>query len=381
VAGGTAAPQKPVGGASIVTLSWYIARRFSWTVLRVFLVFFGLMLLIDTIDQLRRFSDQGISIGGAVQMAAMNVPASLYRILPLIMVLSAVALFVGLARSCELVIVRAAGRSGLRFLMTPVLVALLAGAFFVAVFNPLVAATAKQYDVLWNRLSQGSGSTLSISEAGLWLRQGGPEGQTVIHARRANQDGTELFGVTFISFDATGVPVSRTEAEEARLGDGEWTLTGAKRWNLTAENPELAATVAGQTILRSNLTRDAIRDSFGTPEAIPIWQLPDYIAGLERAGFSARAHRVWFQMELAQPLLMAAMVLLAAGFTMRHTRFGRTGALVLLAIGAGFAVFFLRNFAQVLGNTGQIPVALAAWTAPVAATLAALGLLLHVEDG
>ena len=86
-------------------------------------------------------------------------------------------------------------------------------------------------------------------------------------------------------------------------------------------------------------------------------------------------------MELALPLLLGAMVLLAAGFTMRHARFGRTGQMVLLAILCGFALFFLRNFGQVLGENGQIPVALAAWGPPVAAGLLSLGLLLHVEDG
>jgi lipopolysaccharide export system permease protein len=54
---------------------------------------------------------------------------------------------------------------------------------------------------------------------------------------------------------------------------------------------------------------------------------------------------------------------------------------VLFALSGGFAIFFLRNFAQVLGENGQIPVYLAAWTPPVAAILMALGLLLHLEDG
>ena len=47
-------------------------------------------------------------------------------------------MFLGLARSSELVVVRAAGRSGLRFLMTPVAVALVARRLLtVALFNPL----------------------------------------------------------------------------------------------------------------------------------------------------------------------------------------------------------------------------------------------------
>ena len=78
---------------------------------------------------------------------------------------------------------------------------------------------------------------------------------------------------------------------------------------------------------------------------------------------------------------MSAMVLVAAGFTMRHARFGGTGILVLLSLMGGFAIFFLRNFAQVLGENGQVPVVVAAWAPPVAAALLALTLLLHLEEG
>lgn len=365
-----------------MTLSLYIARRFLGMVARVFLIFFAIMMLIDMIDQLRRFSDPGISLGEAAHLSLMAVPESLYRILPLIFVMASVALFLGLARSSELVIVRASGRSGLRFLLAPVVTALILGALAVMVFNPLVAATKKEFDRLWSQHAAGGGSVLSVSDSGLWLRQGGAEGQTVIQAARANADGTELFGVTFLRFDRTGIAQERIEAETAVLGEGAWELTRAKRWNLAATNPEAGAlTEMAGTRIVSDLTRDTIRDSFGAPSAIPIWELSSYIKGLESAGFSARSHRVWMQMELALPLLLAAMVLVAAGFTMRHARFGRTGTMVMLAMAGGFFIFFLRNFAQVLGENGQIPVILSAWIPPVAATFLALGLLLHLEDG
>lgn len=365
-----------------MTLSFYIARRFIWTFLKVLGVFFGIMLLIDTIDQIRSLSGKDAGVTAALHLAALNVPESLYRILPLIVVLAAISLFIGLARSSELVVVRAAGRSGLRFLVAPVLAALFCGVLSVAMFNPLVAATTKLYDTAQAEIARGGASVLSVTGGGLWLRQGSETGQTVIQAARSNQDGTELYRASFVLFDATGLPMERIEADVARLVPGAWELEGAKRWDLTAQNPEQAATTpADGSTIPSNLTREGIRDSFGSPSAIPFWALPAYIAGLERAGFSARNHQVWFQMELAQPLLLAAMVLVAAGFTMRHARFGKTGSLVLLAVLSGFAIFFLRNFAQVLGENGQIPVLLAAWAPPLAASMMALGLLLHLEDG
>ena len=364
-----------------MTLSLYIARRFAWMILRVFFVFFGILLLIDILDQLRRFSDVGITLAQALDLAAMNVPETMYSILPLILVLSAIALFMGLARSSELVVVRAAGRSGLRFLLSPVAVALLIGALTVMVFNPLVAATSKRYESLTLRFTQTGANVSSVSESGLWLRQGGVAGQTVIHARHANLDGTQLMDATFLSFDAKGVPVQRIEATHATLAPGAWQLNGVKRWPLDAANPEAEMQILAGSSLPSDLTADRIRDSFGTPSAIPVWELPAYIAGLQKAGFSARNHQVWLQMQLALPMLMAAMVLMAAGFTMRHARFGKAGQMVLFALLSGFAIFFLRNFAQVLGVSGQIPIAMAAWAPPLAALLFAIGLLLHLEDG
>ena len=174
-----------------------------------------------------------------------------------------------------------------------------------------------------------------------------------------------------------------TEAARAELVPGAWKISNAKEWRFdtSAPIPEVDSFESDQMSLASNLTRNQILDSFGTPSSIPIWELPRFIARLEAAGFSARAHRTFLHMELALPLLLAAMVLVGAGFTMRHTRFGRIGFMVLMALALGFTLYFIRNFAAILGENGQVPIVLAAWGPPVAAVLLPLGLLLHLEDG
>ena len=366
-----------------MTLGLYLAQRFLVAVAVVAAVFAGILMLIDMVEQIRRHAgNPDVGLGMAARLAALNLSGGIYRILPLVVMLGAVALFLALARSSELVVIRSAGRSAIRALIVPALAAFLLGMAAVAILNPLVAATARVADDLGTSLrSDGVQSVLSVSREGLWLRQGSPAGQTVIRAARANLDGTQLQQVSFIDFDAAGQPVARIEAAEARLSPGFWTLTDVKEWRLTEANPERGATRVASARLPTDLTAERIRDSFSAPDAVAIWDLPAFITGLERAGFSATKHRVWLQRELALPLTLAAMVLLAAGFTMRHVRFGRSGTMVLLAVLAGFAMFFLRNFAQVLGENGQIPVALAAWAPPAVALMASLGLLLHLEDG
>ncbi|MEP2781049.1 MAG: LPS export ABC transporter permease LptG [Pseudoruegeria sp.] len=360
----------------------YFARLFLRFIIIVGVAFVLLLQTFDMVEQLRKFGDADITFAEILRLSLLNVPTALYTILPLIVILATLANYLSLARSSELVVTRAAGRSAMSSLISPVVTAFCLGMIAVAFFNPIVASTQKQYELLSNQYKTGERSILSISKEGLWLRQGNASGQTVIQAAETNLDGTSLSDVTFLSFNKEGTPSERIVADSATLRNGFWVLTKAKIWTLDqTDNPERDARIYEQYELRSNLTRQQIRDSFGTPSAIPIWELPSFIKSLNTAGFSSRQHQVWFQMELAQPLLFVAMVLIGAAFTMRHTRFGRTGTLVLAAILTGFGLFFIRNFAQALGESGQIPIVAAAWTPPIAGILLALGLILHLEDG
>lgn len=363
-------------------LHFYFARRFFVGFLMISFALTALVMLIDMIDQTRQFSEYELGWRKIFGLTLLNTPQTINLILPLIMILATVILFLSLARSSELVVTRAAGRSALGALKAPLAVALVIGALVVTTFNPIVAASSKRYAQLSEIYRSGGVSALSISDEGLWLRQGGTEGQTVIRAWRSNADASVLFDVTFISYAPEGGPIRRIEAESAALQDGKWSLQNAKSWPLEAGiNSEGNAKVHETLTIPSSLTLDRIRESFGTQAAVSIYDLPALIRQLDQSGFSPRRHKVWLQSELARPLFLMAMVLVASAFTMRHTRFGGTGIAVLSAVLLGFGLYFIRSFAQILGENGQIPILLAAWAPPLAATLLAIGLLLHAEDG
>ncbi len=361
-------------------LHYYFARRFLWTFLGLLFVFAVLLGLINLVDDLHDFPE--MTFAEVVKIVLLRIPHATYQILPLIVILSTVAFYVGLARNSELVVMRASGRSALRGLLAPLFVAAMIGFISVSMLNPIVAATSKhRNDIISVYRGYGS-SVLAISPEGLWLRQGSASGQTVIYAAKASSDVSTLYDATFIKFSPEGKPLYRISARSARLGDGEWQIRTAKVWSLApGGNPESTAVLRDEMILPSELTKDRIIDSFGKPRYIPIWDLPRFINQLEQAGFSARRYAVWFQSELARPLFLMAMVLISAAFTMRPARLSNTGLSVLTAVMLGFSLHYIRNFAQILGSNGQIPVMLAAWAPQAAALLLAFGLLLHMEEG
>ncbi|WP_170382998.1 LPS export ABC transporter permease LptG [Ruegeria atlantica] len=364
-------------------LDRYFARRFMQSFLVIGGIFLALLILIDLVEQARRFDSENLSFGKLLHLTLLNTPAAISEMLPLLVILSTIALFIGLARSSELVVTRAIGRSGIRALLAPITLALIIGALAVVLLNPISAATSEEFRRLSDTYKNRGNSALSITSEGLWLRQGSENGQSVIHSRgTTNADALELTGVTIVSFSMEGKPTQQITADRAQLSNGSWILHNAKIWPLAEDvNPETSAKTHEQIELPTTLTRQRILDTLGQQHSVSVYDLPQLIRDLREAGFSTKQYEVWLQVQLARPLFLAAMVMIGAAFTMRHVRFGGTGIAVLSAVLLGFAIYFVRNFAQILGENGQLPILVAAWAPPFAAILLSLGLLLHAEDG
>ena len=101
---------------------------------------------------------------------------------------------------------------------------------------------------------------------------------------------------------------------------------------------------------------------------------------LEDSGFSSVKHRLHWHSLLAVPLLLCAMVLIAATFSLRFTRRG-TWVLVLGGLLTGFLLYFVSDLVLALGLSGKLPPVLAAWTPAVIFTLLGVAGLFHLEDG
>ena len=359
------------------TLSFYLSRQLLfWTVV----IFGGLtavLLMFDLVEQLRRVAGRvDVGYGIAVQLALLQLPHLIQQTLPFTILFGAMMAFWRLSRSNELAVARAAGVSAWQFLLPGLLIAALIGVFQITAFNPLAATLLARFEHLDAIYLKHSTSRLAVSPTGLWLRQGDDTGQTVINAQRSAADGTELLTVTFFVFKNPDHFIRRIDADRAWLGDGYWNIERA--WIAApSEERRFAETYR----IPTDLTPDKIQDSFASPETMSFWAIPCFLQTLEAAGFSGHRHRMYWHTLLATPLLLAAMILFAAVFTLKAG--GRTGATRTVSLGVlcSFALYFASDIVHALGLSASIPAVLAAWSPPAIATLLALAMVFHLEDG
>jgi lipopolysaccharide export system permease protein len=211
---------------------------------------------------------------------------------------------------------------------------------------------------------------------GIWLRQRGTDGNSIISATTSRDQGLLLGTVTVFLYDLNNRFVERIEAQTARHEPGLWRLENARVFTLGAPPAERLT-----YLLSTNLTAEQVQETFSTPETVPFWQLPEYIQRAENAGLSAAGFQLQYQKLLSRPFMLATMVLLAAAFSLRFFRFGGVQKMVLGGVATGFLIYVASKLTDDLSKAELISPFVAAWMPTTIGGLGGFLALLHLEDG
>jgi len=361
------------------TFSYYLIRHFLSGMGLVLALLALVMFTAETVEHLRRAgNNEGVGFDIVLQMSLYKLPSVLEGLWPFIALFGAMLALTRLARSSELVVARAAGVSVWQILGPLVTAALILGVVLVTTLNPLTAIWTNSYDQMFNRYFKGQSSLITVSRyTGLWLREATGEGAQVVHARAVADGATILEDATFFTLEGGTRFTRRIDAREAVLTDGAWRLRDA-----VITSPDAPPVRQPLLSVPTSLTLNQIVGSLARPETLSFWQLPSFIDLLRQSGFNGLEHRLYWHSLLAMPLLLAAMVLLAATFCLRITqRKGGTGWVFFFGAMSGFAIYFVTDIVEAFGSAGKIPVVLAAWTPAAVTSMCAAAAMFHLEDG
>ena len=360
------------------TFPFYIARSF-------FVWFFGVLsfvsvmiIMFSLIELLRRTSGRSdVNFAILFRMACFQLPQIINFIMPFIYLSASILTVWFLNRSLEFVVARASGYSIWQFLLSFLAAALTIIVVDFTVFNPIGATFSKRYDNLESRFIHKNPNRLSLSEQGLWLRQKNTDGYTLVTAGRLSENETQTFkNISFFNFDQNDRFLSRVDAKRAILKKGAWHLKNVMETQVGA-----LTSVEEDKYIPTDFTFDKIRNSFAPPHTISVWAMHGFIKLVEKAGFSARKHKLYWYATLSRPLLYLAMVMVSLPLALILPRRGGAVRLIVGSVAIGFFLYIMIDVLYTLGLSGAIPVLLAACLPSLGSALLGLLMLLHVEKG
>ena len=344
------------------------------------------IVLVDVVEQLRTVGgDVELTPLQALGLSLMKLPMLIEQTLSFAVLTAAIIAYSRLNRRAELSVIRASGVSAWRFLTPAMLIAGCAGLITSLALNPLGASLNKSFVAERARLLNVETPQIVSSDREIWLRQGDESSQTVIHAKRVENNGAVLADVKLLEEQRifeNGRPtdayafVRRIDADRAKLLNGFWQLEGI------VENVKGSPPIRREYLsIPTNLDADKLLNEFASPNTIGFWTLPGFIKQTRAAGLDASRYSMRFHALIAAPVLFIAMALIGAIVCLRLARLGGTSRLIATGGGAAVGLFFVTQLASSLGSAGAVTPVVAAWSPALFALFVSLTILAYREDG
>ena len=321
-------------------LTLFLLRRFFASFLLVMLTVCGIIFAVTFVERLSSNPTALATLMDAWVRLLEYVP----MFLPLAVFMGTLVAFYNLTKSSELIIISGAGLSPFQIARPFLTGAFLIGIFAATIINPYsVNLTTRNL----------TNHQLKLIDNAIWLRESSDDGYLTARAQGMNMSKNHdiIFeDITILLQDTEFKLKERISAKTATLSGDGFDIEKASIID------EEGITKKGSRHIDTKLTPQTVLDRYLQPDQISFWELPAFIHKMNAIGVSTRGHLVQFWTLLFLPLTMMAMTVLGIAFSQTKQRRNYSfGVKFSLGIITCFALYFIVNIFNALGNTGTLP--------------------------
>lgn len=352
-------------------LGRYLLKHYLKFFLLFFLIFFLLAFLLNLTTLIGQSSGQ---LSQIAFISLLKMPFLLQKLLPFIVLFSAMAHFIVLNKNSELLIIRASGLSLWQFSKSASLCALIVGFFSIFLLNPLSFWCAKiENELLFSSLKRGA--SLNLSKDLYWFTDTIGDETRTIGTKTFINDGKSLIDTRFIITSQNDNNIIWIKTNKADLKNGYWFIKEG-----TLYQSGNVAKILKNYKIKTKIKADFIKERLQNPEKIPFYQLSQAIEKEKLSGGNGDKALATLYTLVTFPFFLVAMVLTAAMLSLNFSRLEQKNSLLFSGLLCGFIFYTLTTTCQNLGKTGNISPLAAAFIPVLFAFFVSITVLLYKEE-
>lgn len=310
----------------------YITKSVAGAILMVLAVVLSLDLVFAFVAEVEDFRS-GYGLTEALAFVATTVPRRIYDYLPLGAFMGCLIGLGLLSKNSELIVIRAAGVSLWRIVlsaMKPAFVVVFLGVVLGEFVVPLTEKIAQSQKAV----ALGAGKQVSTA-SGLWHR----EGDTFIHVNAVEPNGI-LHGLSMHTYDES-LSLTRSKfVKRAIYQRGEWLLEDVRETRIGDGMNEY---YAPYEIWETQLSPSTLNILVVKPESLSVSGLYGYIDYLESQNLSASVYLLAFWKKILQPLSTVVLVFVAISFVFGPLRSATMGFRVFCGLIVGLVFKYMQD--------------------------------------
>lgn len=345
---------KKAGAVTILTK--YILRE----LIKIFVIALGafvmIYILVDFFERIDNFIEAGAKLHLMFFYILFKLPLVVDQMTPVAVLMSTIISLGLLARSNEIVALKASGVSPLRIVFPMLFFAAFVSMISFANNESVMPYANRRYNSIWKTHVQKKAPEFVSKYESIWYRGDG----SIYTIRTFDVNAETLFGITVNQFDSSFATTKRIQAKRAEWTNGRWLFFDGTIKKKTADGTYAVSTFSERTFPLKETPED-FKKGVKPSDEMGFRELARYARKIENEGYSARTYWVDMHVKLAFPCISLIMSLVGTSLALRKEK-GRGAA---SGIGIGFIIvaLYLVTFElfKTLGYTAIVPPAVAAW--------------------
>lgn len=350
-------------------LARFILKVVGFRILAALAVLFAVLQVLDLLDVTTDVLERGLGVGGVLKYALLRTPGLLIQAMPIAVLAGSLLAFTQLGRESAIIAMRASGISMFRIVGLSIPAALVVVAAHLVIGQAIAPRTDAALERWWR-------VTEPVADRDAPESRSFRIGADIVTATADPDRDAALSDVRIYRRTPEGLLLTRATAPSARFDDGAWTLTDARTVTIAdgAESVRDAERLTWSTTLRPIDVQTVFGDTATTTSAEARRALREGAALRSPAFYEMTLQRAW-----SAPFASLVMLLLAIPVGLVSYRGTQAPVVMVLCLGAGLLFLVVDGLLAAVGESGALPVILAAWGGPIVFAAGAMLVLLREE--
>ncbi|MDA7700096.1 LptF/LptG family permease [Candidatus Pelagibacter sp.] len=328
----------------------FLINLFNVSFLKIFIIFFVIILITNTLEQVEFFKGIDLSFFYLFFLSLLNTPSILFEILPFIFLLSTQVFFIHLIDKNELQLFKYTGLNNIKIIKILGLYSFTLGIILVIFFYNGSSILKNSYLLIKNNYSEDNKYLAVITENGLWIKDEMNDSINIINARKVENE--FLLNVSITRFNEDFDVVEVLQSEKVDITSQKWKifnpiiLKGNSQGSLN------------KIVFESNFDLQKINSLFSNLSSLSVIDLIELRKSYMALNYSVTDINSHLLKIVSYPLYLTLITIFSAiiMFNIGHQK--NTFFKITLGIFLSVIIYYINNFLSVLGTNEKIPLTL-----------------------
>ena len=328
----------------------FLINLFNISFFKVLIVFFIIVLITNILEQVEFFKEIDLSFFYIIFLSFLNVPSTMFEILPFIFLLSVQIFFIQLIDKNELEIFKYTGLDNFKIIKILGVYSFFLGIILVGLFYNGSSILKKSYLGIKNSYSDDNKYLAVITENGLWLKDEINENINIINANKV--DNEFLLDVSITKFNKNFEVVEIIDSKKVDITSKNWKIFNP---TLSMYNSQ---TTSNEITMESNFDLQKINSLFSNLSSLTMIDLIILRESYISLNYSVTDVNSHLLKVISYPIYLTLITVFSAIIMFNISYQKNTFFKITLGILSSVIIYYINNFFYVLGTNEKIPLIL-----------------------